>query len=151
MNAAAPWVAPGTVGTYTPDPTRHSPHWCREGMAIADKSGRLLDTFWESGSEAHVLDYPESQTLTVLFNLDDYEPIGPECEWLKYREEDRQLVTSQHRLSKRYYVRKGSEPDLETQISNASAALQDAHVALASAGREVAWKARELARLEALR
>lgn len=142
---------PGTVVRYTPDPSRHDPRWCREGMAVADERGVLLDTFWGTGSEAHRLLPVEIATVELEFHLDDFDELDRwrpnEQLWLTYAPADRQRITHQHRLQQRLFIRKGAQPDLSTQIENAEAKVRKAEEAVKSAERDLGWARKELAAL----
>ena len=134
--------APGTVLTYT---TLTRPNrWCREGTAIVVKSGRAIDTYWGStaSTDSHVLTGEELATAEVLFLLKDYDELDiPRREspatWKRYAPADRRRTTSQHGLQARWFIRKGAEPDLATQIANAQQNVADAEVALRSAERQL--------------
>ena len=142
---------PGTVVRYIPDQSRHDPMWCREGMAIADDRGFLCDTFWGSGSEAHVLRGVELESIEMLFHLDDYEELDrwrPSVEhWSKYAPVDRQQITHQHRLQRRLFIRKGAHPNLATQIANAEEKVREAERAVDSAKWRLELAQRDLATL----
>lgn len=146
MSDAPTITRTGTVVRYEPDPSRFEPRWCREGIAVADSHGRLVDTFWEGGSEAHVLTAEEVATATHLFDLSDYREL-PHAErylWKNYHPDERQRITSQHGLSARYFVRLGAEPDLGTRVENARLAVREAEEAVKSAQSTLAWRRREL-------
>jgi hypothetical protein len=100
---------PGTVVRYRPERT-----WCREGTAIADDNGLLYDTYWHSGQD--VLSDAEAASAEVLFHLDDYEEIDRyqrmSSTWESYHPDDRRVITSQHRLQKRWLIRKDAVPHL---------------------------------------
>jgi hypothetical protein len=144
---------PGTVVRYTPDPTRFDPRWCREGTAIADQHGRLVDTYWASMAEAHIVTDAELPSVEALFHLDDYDEIArwqhDSERWLTYHPDDRQVITSQHGLQKRWFIRKGAQPDLGTKITNAEERIREAESKLRSAEHELQWRRDELARLQA--
>jgi len=146
---------PGTVVTYIPDPSRHDPNWCREGMAIANANGDLLDTYWGSGSEAHRLLPVEVATVEVQFHMDDFDELDrwrPDVsKWMSYAPADRQRITHQHRLQQRLFVRKGAQPDLDTQIANATVKVREAERAVESAQWHLEWARKDLAELEAQR
>ena len=131
--------AEGRVVRYLPDQSRHDPRWCREGMAISDHMGRFIDTYWVTGSDAHVLNPVELATVEHLFWLDDYSELDTRGgrfkprEWETYAEEDRQHITSQHGLRVRYFIRNGAQPDLPTQIANAEARVERAEEDVRSA------------------
>ena len=145
---------PGDVVRY--DPTNR---WCCEGTAIATTwKDRvvLLDTYWRSIGDDHRLTVEEIETVEFLFNTDDYDEMSgghrgrnaPDT-WATYAPTDRQRVTSQHGLQSRWFLRKGAQPDLATQIDNARQAVADAYEKLRWAGRDVDLALAELARLEA--
>lgn len=145
----------GDVVRYDTGQDRH----CREGMAIAEArldGVVLFDTYWGTPGDRHLLTYDELAAAQVLFNLDDYDEfdryshVAP-AKWMTYRPGDRETVTSQHGLQVRWFIRKGAEPDLQTQIENACEAYVDAESKLQSAERRAAAAWRDLAELEAKR
>jgi hypothetical protein len=143
---------PGTVVRYTPDPSRHDPRWCREGYAIADSDGVLLDTYWQSGGDSHRLLPVELATVEVLFHLDDYDELdryskGSPPQWQTYHPNDRRRITSQHGLQARWFVRKGATPDLSTQIANAEDKVREAEDEVRCAQQRLDWKRQDLAAL----
>ena len=147
---------PGTVVRYAPDPSRHDPMWCREGLAIAEKrrhDGRvvLADTYWGSGSETHIVRDDEMASIEVLFHLDDYEELDrwrPDVQrWKTYAPEDRQRITMQHGLQQRLFIRKGAQPDMPTQIANAEEKVREAERAVESAEWRLEWARKDLAAL----
>ena len=145
-------VRPGVVVRYTPDPSRHDPRWCREGTAIADARGLLVDTYWGSGSDSHLLLAVEIETIEILFHLDDYDELdryarGTSDLWATYHPDDRKRVTSQHGLQARWFVRKGSVPDLSTKIANAEEKVREAEASVRSAGWRLEWARIDLAGL----
>ena len=133
-------------------PSRH----CREEVAV-EIDGRLVDTFWSLGSESHTLTATERDTAKFVFDTDDYDQIeryprdAAERVWSQYRPEDRGVISSQHRLQNDYYVRKGSKPDLEVKLENATRAHEKALSALDSARRRVEWARADLDELIASR
>lgn len=142
----------GDVVRYEPDPSRHDPRWCREGMAIADDRGVLFDTYWGSGSDNHRLLAVEIASAELLFNLADYDELdrydrATKGIWETYHPDDRRFVSSQHRLQFRRFVRKGATPDLATQIANAEEKVREADEAEASARRHAEWARVDLAAL----
>jgi hypothetical protein len=143
----------GTVVRYTPDPSRHDPAWCREGMAIADKFGYLHDTYWQGTGDAHIVNAAELASVEVLFQLGDYDEIDRyqrhSPTWETYDPDDRRVITSQHRLQRRWFIRKGAKPDLATQIANAEDRVSDAEGDLRTAERNLKWRRDELAALHA--
>ena len=142
---------PGTVVRYTPDRSRHDPLWCREGTAIADDQGRLCDTYWGSGSEAHIVSGDEMESVEVLFHLEDYDEPDrwrpSKQQWATYAPEDRQRITSQHGLQERLFIRKGAEPDLTTQIANAEEKVREAEADVERAEWRLQWARKDLAAL----
>jgi len=128
-------------------------------MAIAkerdDGFVYLADTYWTS--ENHVLTEEEVASAELLFNLADYDELDryrrheSAATWKTYRPEDRETVTSQHGLQTRWFVRKGAEPDLQTQIENACEAYLEAQSKLRSAEADVRYAWQVLAELEAKR
>lgn len=132
---------------------------CREGTAVAraasDGRIKLSDTFWGS-YEPHILTEDEAATAELLFNLADYDELdqydkyGSAAKWEQYAPEDRQLITMQHGLQKRWFIRKGAQPDLPTRIANAERKLAERMAALESARRQVLWAEEELAELRAV-
>lgn len=147
---------PGDVVRYDTGMDRH----CREGWAIAEArldSVVLFDTFWGTPGDRHLLTYDELGTAEVVFNLDDYDELDQyrrhksAATWKTYRPEDRETVTSQHGLQVRWFVRKGAEPDLQTQIENACEAYVEAQSKLRSAEADVRYAWQVLAELEAKR
>lgn len=144
---------PGTVVRYTPTRERHDPRWCREGTAIANEQGVLVDTYWCSGGDSHVLRRDdELASVEVLFHIDDYDELdrygrGTPAVWETYHPDDRRRVTSQHGLQARYFVRKGATPDLETQIANAREAVREAEAEVEGAERRLERRRDELAAL----
>jgi len=131
--------------------------WCREGLAVEDGRGGLVDTFWQFGSEMHHLTKAEMETKRFVFDTQEYDELdanrgtGQKMLWEQYRPEDRATITSQHGLSVRYFTRKGAKPDLDTKIENATAAHERALVELQSAQRRVKWARRDLDELIASR
>ena len=148
---------PGDVLHYTPL-RKFEPRWCREGQALVDEHGRALDTYWgiDSFSDRHCLTAEELATATVVFNVGDFEMLdkyarSSQAQWETYSPLDRAVITSQHGLQSVYYIRKGAQPDLETQIENARERVEDAERKLSSAQSGLEWCRRELAALEAKR
>lgn len=144
---------PNDVVRYRP-----SEHHCREGVAIAKKLGSgvvLVDTFWQSGShDDHVLTESEIATGETAFNIDDYDELdrfASSCEalWNKYATIDREVVTSQHGLQKRWFIRKGASPDWDTQIENARQVVAEYERRLESVRSGLEWARRDLAEIEA--
>lgn len=110
-------------------------HHCREGMAVVEMSaGKLaaFDTFWMS--DRHRLTDGELATATVEWNLSEgWQEVDRYFPWSDYAPEDRREITGQHGLQRTRYVRIGAKPSLDTQISNAREALDDAKRELDSA------------------
>jgi hypothetical protein len=147
----------GDVVGYLPA-ERFDRWWCREGTAIAkeahDGTVTLADTYWQSGGDAHVLTDDELATAELRFNLADYDELdrydkGSKLAWEKFAEDDRELVTSQHRLECRWFIRKGAVESIDQQIANARARLATAESNLDSARWGVERAQRELAEIEA--
>lgn len=130
---------PGDVIRYTPGDGHH----CREGMAIVAQQ-QAFDTFWSGYGDRHLLTADELATAELLFNLADFDELDGnsrhmnEAKWNTYATDDRQLVTSQHGLQKRWFIRKGAEPSWQQQIANAreelDKALRDADQAVRNVG-----------------
>lgn len=147
----------GDVVSYTPAPQfpgQRDTHWCREGLALVGATGLLVDTYWASMSDAHVLTDAEIATAVLRFNVGDFDELdryraGGRDQWMRYAPKDRELITSQHRLQARYFVRKGASEDLATQIANAEQELGDAQSKLQSAQWNVERAQRELDELRA--
>ena len=135
----------GDVYRYTP-----KEHWCREGMAIANADGALLDTYWQHSGDNHQLRDGELATAEFVFNLSDYQELAyhDAYKWHDYNPADRQVVTAQHGWCRRLFIRKGSTPDLKTKIQNASDAVTDAEEKLNAAQSWLECRRRELTELE---
>lgn len=143
----------GDVVRYTPE---RADRWCREGMAIAKQLPgvvALVDTYWYPSDDVmlrHVLTPAEVATAEHLFNVEDFREL-PHAEryvWKEYRPEDRQVITAQHGLTRRLFVRIGSEPDLATRIQNARDDVAEAEEAVRSAESRLEGKRWWLAELE---
>ena len=149
----------GDVVSYQPGPAfkgQTDVRWCREGTAIAvaraDRSVMLVDTYWGTMSDAHMLADAEIETAELLFNLDDYDELdrygrGSSYTWEKYAPTDRERVTSQHGLQVRWFVRKGASEDYGTKVQNARDRLADAESDLDSARWAVDQRQRALDQL----
>ena len=141
----------GTVVRFIPDPSQHSPRWCREGIAIAQKDGRLHDTFWGSGSEAHIVREVELPSVEVLFHMDDYDELDkwrPDRQkWLTYAPDDRKRITMQHGLQERLFIRKGALPHRETMLAQARQKVEDAEGDVRRAEGDLRWAREDLAAL----
>ena len=142
---------PGDVVTYHPD-QRH----CREGTAIAEAPNGfdvvLFDTFWGCGGDQHRLTATEVAAAEFKFAIGDYDELDRYSHssagtWLKYAPADRQLITSQHGLQKRWFIRKGATEDLATQIDNAHEKVAEWERAVESATRSLGWARDDLNRL----
>lgn len=149
---SAPIYRAGTVVRYTPDPSRHAPRWCREGMAIADDQGVLFDTYWQSGGDAHRLMPVEVETAEFVFDVCDFDELdrhsrGSAAEWARYHPNDRQVITSQHGLQRRWFVRKGALPDLSTQIANAEDKVRATENEMRLTAQRLDWAREDLANL----
>lgn len=140
----------GDVVHYTP-----AQHHCREGIAIAhDRYGKvvLLDTFWNCGGDQHALDTNEVLSAELIFNLGDYRELdqynrASPVMWAKYAPADRQVITSQHGLTRRWFIRHGASEDWPTQIENARRELEQRELDAASAQRQVEWAREYLAKV----
>lgn len=139
---------PGDVVSYNP-----AQHHCREGTAIAyERQGKvvLLDTFWGGSGDRHMVTGDELSTAELQFSLHDYDELDPYSRsspsaWAKYAPGDRQVVTSQHGLQKRWFIRKGAAEDWPTQIDNARRELEERENEADSAQRRVEWARQDLA------
>ncbi len=136
-------IEPMTVVHYTPEND-----WCREGTAIADNDGRLIDTYWQSRGN-NALSAAEETSAQVIFHLSDYRELerAEHYRWADYHPSDRQVITSQHGLQRRLFVRKDAEPDLATRIENAREAVREAEQAVRSAERTLEFRSNALAQL----
>lgn len=149
--------------TYTPsagDVVRYTPEntWCREGIAIAQDhvrpNGRLvlLDTYWGS-TEPGMLTDAEADTAELMFNLADYDELyryssyASRSQWETYAPADRQIITHQHGLQRRWFIRKGARPDWATQIDNARQKVADREAEADRARRAVEWANEDLTRV----
>ncbi|MBS69374.1 MAG: hypothetical protein CMK98_13710 [Pseudomonas sp.] len=138
MADGSKWCS-GDVIRY--EPLTRPNRWCREGIAIAEDRGWrvvLLDTFWGGGTETHVLTDEEASTGELLFNVGDYDELdrhnpGTPLTWEKYAPEDRRVITEQHGLRSRWFIRKGASEDWPTQIANAERAVEDRRACFSSA------------------
>lgn len=134
--------------------SRPSGH-CLEGLALVEKhprdKGRLYakDTFWNMGSENHVLSDEELATAERLFNIHDFTALkrGSESIWVSYAPTDRARITSQHGLVQKLYIRKGSQPDLDQRIANAERKVARAEQSTSNAQRDLLAADRELGEL----
>ena len=140
----------GDVVRYYPE-DRH----CREGMAIVGErsDGRviLVDTFWGSMNDSHVLTDAEEATAELLFNKADYDEVPRHMAycWKDYAPADRRAITSQHGLQRRLFIRKGATEDHATKVENAREKLAEAERDLESAKSAVQWAIDDLARVQA--
>jgi hypothetical protein len=148
---------PGDVLHYTPSGAFEPMH-CRQATAVVYEDGRAVDTFWgiDDRSDGHVLNDKELETAELKFRLGEFRKLGEHWdrkndEWMTYAPADRQRIGSQHQYQSTYYVRIGAEPDLDTQIANARAELEEAEEAVKSAERRLCWKREDLAKLEGQR
>lgn len=120
----------GDVLRYTPA-TQH----CREGVAIVvDLRGGLLDsydTYWNT-ARVWVSD-TELKTATVTFNLHDYRLAASKEEWLSFAPADRTTISHQHGTQVELYVRTEAQPDLHTEIANATDAVRQAELDVTAA------------------
>lgn len=139
-------MSAGDVYRYTPE-DRH----CREGLAIEDDRGQLIDNFWSGDRDPFLMHIVprDARDLEFKGNLGDYDKLHPFDDISDYAREDRLVVTAQHGHRRTYYVRKGAQPDLATKIENAQSAVEVAERKLDSARRQLDWKRSELATLKA--
>lgn len=130
--------------------------WCREGMAVAERrnpySVVLMDTFWMSGAESHLLTPEEIDTAELLFNVGDYDELdrfspSSEATWQKYARDDRKVITAQHGLQKRWFIRKGATESLPTQITSARELVAQRESELQSAQHRLDWAREDLDKL----
>lgn len=143
---------PGDVVRYTP-----AQYHCREGIAIGHQRRGitvLLDTFWDCGGDQHCLTHEEATTARLLFRLSDYDELdryshGVASQWEKYAPADRQVITSQHGLRKRWFIRKGATENMATQIANARREVAKREGEVESAQRRLEWAREDLNRLRA--
>lgn len=141
------------VVSYVPA-DRFDRWWCREGTAVVRADGRLVDTYWGSGSDNHVLTDAEAETAEVKFNLGDFDEL-PRYDrsqagvWQRYAPGDRGRIPSQHGLEARYFIRKGASEDHATKVQNARDKLDEAESNLRSAQWSVDLAKRELDELTA--
>ncbi|SHX96547.1 Uncharacterised protein [Mycobacteroides abscessus subsp. abscessus] len=145
------------MSTFRPDDVvryRPSAHHCQEGVAIAKDCGGsvvLVDTFWQSAShDDHVLTASEIASAELVFNMEGYDELdryisSSEQLWNKYAATDRQVVTSQHGLQKRWFIRKGARPDWNTQIDNARQVVAGYERELEAVRSHLEWARRDLA------
>lgn len=149
---ASKWAS-GDVIRY--DTLTRPNRWCREGIAVAEnRNGRvvLLDTYWCGGSETHVLTDEEAATGELLFNIGDYDELdrysrnSPHT-WEKYAPADRQVITEQHGLRSRWFIRKGATEDWPTQIANAEQVVEEKRGKVRSAQISLEWALVDLARV----
>lgn len=128
---------PGDVVRYDIDGSHH----CREGVAIANAAGVLFDTYWTSDN--HRLTATEYATARLSFNLNDFDEVGPHSSTFEdYAETDRGILTSQHGLRVRRFLRRGAQPSLLAKMNRI-----EAQIATATHDRDFAQ--RTIERLEA--
>jgi hypothetical protein len=140
--------APGDVVAYT---SSRDNNWCREGLALVSPDGKFRDTYWGSNfGDNHVLTAEEIASARLEFNVNDFREMEryETPAWDEYHPNDRQLITSQHRLQRRYFVRVGSTSDFDTRVEKARAAVLEAEEKVQSAESSLRWAKRELAALE---
>jgi hypothetical protein len=100
-----------------------------------------------------VLTESELATATLTFHLSDYDELDrykhdSQRIWETYDPADRQMVTSQHGLQRRWFIRRGAQPSWHQQIENARQRLTEAEESAESAARAVTWAREALARIE---
>lgn len=145
ITTTEPTFKVGEFYRYTPKTT-----CCCEGIAEMTERG-LMDAFWgSSGSESSPLSVEEKATAVLIFDSSEYDELDchGEHRWEKFNPSDRQKTTEQHGLRKRWFVRKGAVPDLDTQIANAQARVKEAEEAVRSANGMLEWRQRELQKLQ---
>lgn len=143
----------GDVLSYTPDQSRFSPRWCREGMAVVRAVKRTdgerllaLDTYWHSGDE-HVLLPVELGSASVLFNLADVRPLERNETYTDFAPGDRFTITHQHGLQRDHYVRLGALPHYPSRVRAQVELVRARRAASESAARAVEWAEKDLRRL----
>lgn len=138
------FAEPGTVVRYrVPSEHGRETMWCREGMAVARDDGTLWDTYWNSGNDKAVwADWFDS--VEVLGNLADYDPLPRGKRAGDYHPKDRLTVTRQGGLQRDEYVRKGATPHLGTRIRAQVQKVRDAESELRSAQWQVEFERRGL-------
>jgi hypothetical protein len=141
----------GDVLSYLP-----SQHHCRQGTALVTEDGLAFDTFWgiRPDNQSHFLTPKELTTAEVKFNVNDFDMLdrysrSSVSTWETYHADDRGRIGSQHQHQSVYFVRKGAQPDLGTQIENARGEVEEAESALRSAQYRLERRREGLARLEA--
>lgn len=139
----------GDVLSYVP-----SQHHCRQGTALVTGNGPAFDTFWGicPDNQSHFLTPSEMASAEVVFNVNEYDMLdqygsGSEAKWRTYHPDDRGRIGSQHQWQSIYFVRKGAQPDLETQIANAQAKVEEAEADVRSAEHTLKWRREDLAKL----
>jgi hypothetical protein len=100
-----------------------------------------------------VLRKHELETAGLIFNTNDFDVLdryaaASRSTWLTYAPRDRGRITSQHGLQELLFVRKGSLPDLATQIDNARRKVKEAEAAVRTAQRQRDDARRALAEVE---
>jgi len=112
------------VFRYTVEGSNHA----REGWAVEIGPGDFRDTYWSS--DRYRLNVREVETLEFQFDTDDFEKIkgdygsGIPPRWTEYAPKDRARIPSQHGLRPTWYLRRGSSPDLDTQIEAQRSVLE---------------------------
>lgn len=139
------------VYNYDVDGSRH----CREGVAV-EENGALFDTFWGGHSERHRLTDVERKSVRLIFDTDDFDELdwsrrGEPSEWSERHPSDRAIIPSQHGLTLRWFIRKGSERDYETRLANVRDVLMEAESELRSAESRVKWAREDVQKIEAER
>lgn len=123
----------------------HDPHWCREGWAVENERGSLVDTYWslhDTGPDAHRLTDEERATAERVANLDDYNPAGavdlPMVGGFEgFDKADRLVVPSQHGLRLSKFIRKGALPSRDARIAYAERQVHEAFKERDSALRSI--------------
>ncbi|PKQ59750.1 hypothetical protein B5566_02600 [Mycobacterium sp. MHSD3] len=109
----------------------------------------MLDTYW-GASEPTELSDTEAATAEFMFKLADYDELdrhshSAKATWEKYAPADRQVITHQHGLQHRWFIRKGASPDWATQLSNAQGVVDAYEYELGCAQRRLQWARDDLA------
>lgn len=111
--------------------------WCREGVAAVrerqDGSLVLADTFWEGGSETHILTSAEVATAVLRFNVNGYRELAHHEDRESIPREHWQDIPSQHGLRRRRFVRVDAAPTWEKKHANARQDIIDAQHKVARA------------------
>ena len=127
--------------------------WCREGIAEVIERG-VFDTYWgHNPSDSSPLSPEEKATAVLLFDSSEYDELDRYCSssrhrWEQFHPSERKKTTEQHGCHKRWFIKKGAEPDIGTRINNAKARLSEAEQELKSAQWRVESRTKELEELQ---